>query len=114
MTAVKSLDNDMRAAVLVALRELELDPHFVNIGGRDWLNSRAVVSLKKAGYDIHRLKGKETRDLRIFYFIDETSRQVLGKEIVPRRDDAETYGSGDHIMRIKQNYFEYFHSGRRR
>ncbi len=98
---------------MVVLRELETDP-YVEIGGTNWRESKAFMALKKRGFPIRILKGKEIKDWRVFYYVDHARRTVLVKEIVPRAEDDVTYKTGPHVRRLIDNYNRFRFGERRR
>jgi hypothetical protein len=85
---------------------LETDPFVTSTGGFDWVESKAFIALRNAGFPIRRLRARAVRDWRIFYFVDERTRTVLVKEIVHRDDDTYEITS-PLAQRLKKNYKKY-------
>ena len=106
---LQEFEIDMRHTFLEALKELEIDPFFYEIGGRDWLNTRAFGELEKAGYLIRRLRARVIDPWRVFYFVSRAKKTVLVKEIVERAHD--TYyvrrDAPEHVLRIKKNFRDF-------
>ena len=105
-TALSSLDPALRAKFLRTLKILETDPFVSFTGGFDWVESKAFIALRKAGFDIRRLRARAIADWRVFYYIDKKTATVLVKEIVKREDD--TYDvSSPLARRLKTNYLQH-------
>jgi len=105
-SALASFDPPLRATFLRTMQILEIDPFVSYTGGFDWVESKAFIALRNAGFPIRRLKARAVRDRRIFYYVDESTRTVLVKEIVHRDDD--TYDITSPLaQRLKKNYNEY-------
>jgi hypothetical protein len=103
----------LKADFLVVLRELETDP-YIRIGGIDWRESKAFGELQRRNFPIRILKGREIKDWRVFYYVDDTTRTVLIKEIVQRDEDDITYGKGPHVQRLIDNYNRFRFGERKR
>jgi mRNA-degrading endonuclease RelE of RelBE toxin-antitoxin system len=105
-SALASFDPPLRAMFLRRMLILETDPFVSFTGGFDWVESKAFIALRNAGFPIRRLKARAIIDWRVFYYVDETTRTVLVKEIAHRDDD--TYDvSSPLAQRLKRNYVEY-------
>lgn len=104
--ALADFDPVLRATILRRMQILEIDPFVSFTGGFDWVESKAFVALRNAGFPIRRLKARAVIDWRIFYYVDEKVKTVLVKEIVHRDDD--TYDvSSPLAQRLKRNYVDY-------
>ena len=105
-SALASFDRTLRATFLRRMQILETDPFVSFTGGFDWVESKAFIALRNAGFPIRRLKARAIIDWRIFYYVDERTRTVLVKEIMHRDDD--TYDvSSPLAQRLKRNYVDY-------
>ena len=105
-SALVSFDHTLRATFLRRLKILETDPFVSFTGGFDWVESKAFIALRNAGFPIRRLKARAIIDWRVFYYVDEESKTVLVKEIVQRDDD--TYDvSSPLAQHLKKNYVDY-------
>jgi mRNA-degrading endonuclease RelE of RelBE toxin-antitoxin system len=101
-----SFDAQLRATFVRKMQILETDPYVSFTGGFDWVESKAFIALRDAGFHIRRLKARAISDWRVFYYIDERTRTVLVKEVVPR--DEDTYSiSSPLARRLKKNYVEH-------
>ena len=101
-----SFDAQLRARFVRRMEILETDPYVSVTGGFEWVESQAFIALRNAGFHIRRLKARAISDWRVFYYVDERTRTVLVKEIVPR--DEDTYDiSSPLARRLKKNYVEY-------
>lgn len=105
-SALASFDLPLRAKFLRTMQILEIDPFVSGTGGFDFVDSRAFIALRNAGFHIRRLKARAVRDWRIFYYVDESTKTVLVKEIVHRDDDTYEITS-PLAQRLKKNYVEY-------
>ncbi len=105
-SALAAFDRTLRATFLRRMQILETDPFVSFTGGFDWVESKAFIALRNAGFPIRRLKARAIIDWRIFYYVDERTRTVLVKEIMHRDDD--TYDvSSPLAQRLKRNYVDY-------
>ncbi len=105
-TALAAFDPTLRAKFLRTMQILETDPFVSFTGGFDFVDSRAVITLRNAGYDIRRLKARAIGDWRIFYYVDKKKDTVLVWEIVKRDDD--TYDITSPLaQRLKKRYRDY-------
>ena len=102
-SALSSLDPALRAKFLRTLKILETDPFVSFTGGFDWVDSKAFIALRKAGFDIRRLRARAVDEWRVFYYIDKKTATVLVKEIVKREDDTYEVSS-PLARRLKTNY----------
>lgn len=94
----------LQATMFAALECLETDP-YIKVGGVNFKESKAFRKLKKQGIDVRIFKALEIQRWRVFYYVDEGDGVVIVKEIVPRRDDAFTYGlTTPHVKRLIDNY----------
>lgn len=109
-SCLAGFDAGLRAHFVVVLKELELDPYLSVTGGFDWKESQAFTALRKAGYDVRRLKARQLGDWRVFYYVDDRRHLVLVKEIVSRDDDTYDLAS-PHVQRLKENYRSYWSGG---
>lgn len=105
-SALASFDPPLRAKFLRTMKILEIDPFVSGTGGFDFVDSRAFIALRNAGFYIRRLKARAIIDWRVFYYVDECTRTVLVKEIVHRDDDTYEITS-PLAQRLKKNYNEY-------
>lgn len=105
-SALASFDPPLRAKFLRTMQILEIDPFVSGTGGFDFVDSRAFIALRNAGFHIRRLKARAIIDWRVFYYVDESTRTVLVKEIVHRDDDTYEITS-PLAQRLKKNYVEY-------
>lgn len=104
--ALASFDPPLRAKFLRTMQILEIDPFVSGTGGFDFVDSRAFIALRNAGFHIRRLKARAIIDWRVFYYVDESTKTVLVKEIVHRDDDTYEITS-PLAQRLKKNYLEY-------
>lgn len=105
-TTLSSFDSELRAKFLRTLKILETDPFVSSTGGFDWVESQAIIALRKAGYRIRRLKARAIVGWRVFYYVDDATPTVLVKEIVKREDD--TYDITSPLARrLKNNYLQH-------
>ena len=105
-SALSSLDPALRAKFLRTLKILETDPFVSFTGGFDWVDSKAFIALRKAGFDIRRLRARAVDEWRVFYYIDKKTATVLVKEIVKREDDTYEVSS-PLARRLKTNYLQH-------
>lgn len=107
-TALVSFDpkSPLPALMIRTMQILETDPYVSFTGGFDWVESQAFIALRNAGFHIRRLKARAIIDWRVFYYVDDSTRTVLVKEIVHR--DEDTYDiSSPLAKRLKKNYVNY-------
>lgn len=93
----------IQAELLLALRELEVDP-WPRYSTEGEVSLMVIRELRRHGYDIYRLKTRTIGRFRIFYFLQESRRRVLVKEIVRRSRDTYDNPEAPHIKRIIANY----------
>ncbi len=105
-SVLASFDPPLRATFLRRMQILEIDPFVSFTGGFDFVDSRAFIALRNAGFHIRRLKARAIIDWRVFYYVDERTRTVLVKEIVHRDDDTYEISS-PLAQRLKKNYVDY-------
>jgi mRNA-degrading endonuclease RelE of RelBE toxin-antitoxin system len=105
-TTLATFEQALRAKFLRTLKILETDPFVSFTGGFDWVESQAIIALRKAGYRVRRLKARAIASWRVFYYVDNRTATVLVKEIVRREDD--TYDITSPLARrLKTNYLQH-------
>ncbi|MCU0293345.1 MAG: hypothetical protein MUF10_15360, partial [Thermoanaerobaculaceae bacterium] len=99
--ALLGMERKDASQLIEGVRELEYDP-FVRAMKDGETSSTAVGFLAKKGYDIRKLKVKDVRKWRIFYYVDTKRLKVLLKEIIAR-DDRTYELSAPHVQRLIDN-----------